>query len=139
MKLLLPRVLVLATALVAFNSLLAAPAKGPAPASISHGATVRLEEHAVPGKTTIFDFYSEFCPPCVAIAPALERLHASRPDIAVVKVDVNRPDVRGIDWKSPVVAQFGLNSIPHFKIYSPEGKLIAEGDAAKKMVRDWLK
>ncbi len=114
-------------------------AKGPKPIHISQGQPVNLPDYLVPGKTTIFDFYSEYCPPCRAIAPQLEKLHAARSDIAVVKVDINRPGVQGIDWKSPVARQFDLNSIPHFKIFGPDGKLKAEGDEAYELVTGWFK
>jgi thiol-disulfide isomerase/thioredoxin len=105
---------------------------------ISQGQEVNLADYLVPGKTTIVDFYSEFCPPCRAIAPRLEKLHTTRDDIAVVKVDINRPGVKGIDWKSPVARQYALNSIPHFKVFGPDGKLKAEGDAAYELVSGWL-
>jgi len=112
--------------------------KGPEPVHISQGQTVTLADYLVPGKITVFDFYSEFCPPCRAIGPRLVKLHQTRDDIAVVKVDINRPGVRGIDWQSPVARQFGLESIPHFKVYGPDGKLQAEGDPAYEMVAGWL-
>ncbi len=57
----------------------------------------------------------------------------------MVKVDINRPGVKGIDWQSPVARQFSLESIPHFKVYGPDGKLQAEGDSAYEMVLGWLK
>ena len=95
--------------------------KGAKPLHISQGQEVRLEDYLVPGKVTIFDFYSEFCPPCRALGPRLEQLHESRADIAVVKVDINRPDVRGIDWKSPVSLEFKLHSIPHLSVYDASG------------------
>ena len=113
--------------------------KGPKPAHISQGKEVTLADYLVPGKTTVFDFYSEYCPPCRAIAPRLENLHMTRADIVVVKVDINRPGVKGIDWKSPVARQYKLESIPHFKVYDPDGKLQAEGDAAYELVTSWLK
>lgn len=113
-------------------------AKGPEPLTVSHGEEIQLQDFAVAGKTTIFDFYSEFCPPCRAMAPLVKKLHEIRPDIAVVEVDINRPGVEGIDWKSPVAKEFQLDSIPHFKIYGPDGKLVAEGDPARAKVVDWL-
>jgi thiol-disulfide isomerase/thioredoxin len=113
--------------------------KGAKPAHISQGKEVTLADYLVPGKTTIFDFYSEYCPPCRAIAPRLEKLHMTRDDIVVVKVDINRPGVKGIDWKSPVARQYKLQSIPHFKVYDPDGKLKAEGDEAYELVTGWLK
>jgi thiol-disulfide isomerase/thioredoxin len=113
--------------------------KGAKPAHISQGQEVQLADYLVPGKTTVFDFYSEYCPPCRAIAPRLEELHMARADIVVVKVDINRPGVKGIDWKSPVARQYKLESIPHFKVYDPDGKLQAEGDEAYDLVTSWLK
>jgi len=112
--------------------------KNAEPAHISRGATVTLADYLVPGKTTIFDFYSEYCPPCRAISPRLVQLHQKRDDVAVVKVDINRPGVKGIDWQSPVARQFQLESVPHFKVYGPDGALKAEGDAAYEMVAGWL-
>ena len=112
--------------------------KGPSPAHISMGQEVTLADYLVPGKTTIVDFYSEYCPPCRAIAPKLVKLHETRDDIAVVKVDINRPDTKRIDWQSPVAKQYNLHSIPHFKIFGPDGKLQAEGDAAYELVSKWV-
>jgi thiol-disulfide isomerase/thioredoxin len=103
-----------------------AATKGAEPAHITQGQTIVLAEHLVPGKTTIVDFTSKYCPPCQVYNEPLAKLHASRSDIAVVKVDINRPDVRRIDWQSPVAAQFKLQSIPHFKVYGPDGNLVAE-------------
>lgn len=123
--------LLLAPALAAANH-----TKGAEPAHISLGEEVALTDYLVPGKTTIFDFTSKFCGPCQAYTEPLAQLHARRDDIAVVKVDINRPDVEGIDWKSPVARQFKLQSIPQFRVYGPDGKLVAEDhlvyDAARK-------
>lgn len=130
--------IVLAAVFAAAPLSLLAASKADKPAHVSFGQEVSLAELAVPGKTTVFDFTSQYCPPCRAIAPKLDKLHADRADIAVVKVDINRPDVKGIDWKSPVARQYDLQSIPHFKIYGPDGKLLAEGDQARKMVNAWI-
>lgn len=110
-------------------------AKAAKPAHISMGAEVKLADHLVAGKTVIFDFYSDYCPPCVAIAPELEKLHAKRADVVVVKVDINRPGIKGIDWKSPVAQQYNLRSIPHFKVYGPDGKLRAEDSTTSSAAR----
>lgn len=105
---------------------------------VGQGQPINLEDHLAEGKTTIVDFYSEYCGPCVRIAPQLEALATQRQDIRVLKVDINRPGIRGIDWQSPVAQQFGLRSIPHFNIFGPDKQLIAEGDAAWALVRQWL-
>ena len=114
--------LALATAALAADT----HTKGAEPAHISQGQTVNLADYVVPGKTTIFDFTSKYCGPCQAYNEPLLALHQQRADVAVVKVDINRPETRGIDWKSPVAQQYGMNSIPHFKVYGPDGKLVAE-------------
>jgi len=105
---------------------------------IGHGDKVDLADYIVKGKTTIVDFSSEFCGPCRQIGPKLEALAKGRDDIYVVKVDINRPGVQGIDWQSPVAKQYGLQSIPAFKVYGPDGKLQAEGDQAYGMVMGWV-
>jgi thioredoxin len=103
------------------------------------GQEIELKDHLVAGKMNIIDFYSEFCPPCKAVAPMLEQLAAKDPDVVVGKVDINRPDTRGIDWNSPVAQQYNLRSIPHFKIYDGEGKLVAEGQEAKDQLLELIK
>jgi thiol-disulfide isomerase/thioredoxin len=113
-------------------------AKSEKPQRIAFGQKIKIEDYLVPGKTTVVDFTSRFCPPCQSIAPHLDRLHEKRADIVVVAVDINRPNVKGIDWQSPVARQFDLNSIPHFRVYGPDGKLLAEGDKAQEMVVGWF-
>jgi thiol-disulfide isomerase/thioredoxin len=119
-----------------------AKAKPAKPLHISKGAPVKLTDYLFPGKTVVFDFYSQYCGPCVQVAPALERLHEARADVVVVKVDINRPGVRQIDWDSPVVKQYRIPSVPHFKVYGPDGKLKAEdapnGYRAREMVMAML-
>jgi thioredoxin 1 len=105
---------------------------------ISYGQEVNIAEYVVRGKTTIFDFYSDGCPPCRALAPRLERLAESREDIALVVVDINRPGRRGIDWQSPVARQYGLHSIPHLRVFDANGNEQARGDQAYRLVQGWL-
>jgi thiol-disulfide isomerase/thioredoxin len=116
----------------------AAATKGAAPAHVSMGQEVKLSDYAVPGKITVFDFTSKYCGPCQAYNEPLAKLHAQRADVAVVKVDINRPETKGIDWKSPVALQYGLRSIPHFKIIGPDGKLMAEDREARAMVNQFI-
>jgi thiol-disulfide isomerase/thioredoxin len=103
------------------------------------GRRIDLQALLVPQKTTIFDFYSEFCGPCRKISPRLERLDELNDDIAVVKIDINRKNVRGIDWNSPVARQFKLRSIPYFIIYDSSGQQSHEGSSAWRQVFEYLK
>lgn len=107
--------------------------------AISFGEQVDIRQHVVAGKVTIVDFWSKYCPPCEALRPLLEQLAVARAkDLVVVKVDINRPGHEGIDWQSPVARQYGLNSIPHIKIFGTNGQLAAEGDQARTLVMQWI-
>jgi thiol-disulfide isomerase/thioredoxin len=121
----------------------AEPVEAEKPASsnvqtVSHGEEVELADYLAKGKTTIFDFYSDGCGPCKAFAPRLEALAEKRDDIAVVVVDINRPGTSGIDWGSPVARKYKLESIPHLRVFGPDGKELARGDAAREMVEGWM-
>lgn len=118
--------------------MLAAPLSAADVPVIGNGEEVDITKHTAKDRVTIFDFYSEYCPPCRRISPLLDKLNQTWDGVQVVKVDINRPDVKGIDWRSPVARQYKLQSIPHFKIYSKEGKLVAEGKKARIMVSSWL-
>jgi thiol-disulfide isomerase/thioredoxin len=102
------------------------------------GETLDLKALVVEGKTTLIDFYSPFCPPCVQLAPILDQLAAKRPDLSIRKVNVNRPGVNNIDWRSPLAQQYEIRRLPYFMIFSPQGKLLAQGDAAIEQLKDWL-
>jgi len=102
------------------------------------GETLDIKPLLSQGRTTIFDFYSPYCQPCMKMAPILEKLAARMPEIAIVKLNINRPQVRGIDWRSPLSLQYRLKSVPHFMIFNPHGELVAEGPEAQGMVKDWL-
>jgi thiol-disulfide isomerase/thioredoxin len=103
------------------------------------GEMMQITEFIQGDQITIFDFYSEYCPPCRRIAPLLKQLDKKRKDIVVFKVDINRPNVRGIDWKSPLAQQYYLKSIPHFKIYNADGVLDMEGEPAYKQIERFLR
>ncbi len=98
------------------------------------GEKVDIKTLVHEGKTTIFDFYSDYCPPCRTISPLLKKLDEKRDDIVVVKIDINRKGVRGIDWAAPVVQQYGIRSIPHFIIYDASGSRTHEGRNAYQQV-----
>ena len=54
--------------------------------------------------TVLVDFFATWCGPCKMIAPILEEVANERPDIPVVKVDV--------DESGALAARFGIVSIP---------------------------
>ncbi len=91
--------------------------------TITHGDPVRLEDHVVAGKFTIFDYYSDWCVPCKLLEKRLERLLSERDDLALRKLDI-------VDWKSEATAQarseFGLTAIPYVRVYGPDGSFVGE-------------
>jgi thiol-disulfide isomerase/thioredoxin len=103
------------------------------------GETLEIKSLPVRGQITVVEFYSPFCPPCVRLAPMMEKLCQRRPEITVKKVNINRPEVQRIDWNSPLARQYRLRSVPYFAIFNPRGKLVAEGEAAMRQVGDWLR
>ena len=137
-KLLLP--LLCSLALAAPGFALSRHTKGEKPLSISQGQTVELADFLVTGKTTSIDFTSEYCPPCRAYAEPLLALHQRGTNLAVVKVDINRPEYHLIDWESPVARQFTLSEkgLPYFMIFGPDGKLMVEGPEARQQVDEWI-
>jgi thiol-disulfide isomerase/thioredoxin len=126
---------------ILLGALLSTPAllAGEAVNAANPGQPLDLKQQVRPGRTTIVDFYSKYCPPCMHISPLLEELGEKRPDLQIVKVDINRPGVTGIDWQSPLARQYDLKSIPHFKIYDSKGNVVDEGDPAYKKIMGWLR
>lgn len=104
------------------------------------GQTLELASLPVKGKTTVVDYYSQYCPPCMGLAPLMEQLAQKRSDLVIKKVDIQRPEVLGhIDWQSPLAKQLGLRSIPHFMIFDQKGELASQGQEAMKQLLDWLR
>ena len=114
--------------------------KGEKPLSISQGQKVELADFLVTGKTTIFDFTSEYSPPCRGYSEPLLRLHQRGTNLAVVKVDINRAEYHLVDWESPVARQYALadKGLPYFIIFGPDGKVMVEGPDARQQVNEWI-
>jgi len=113
-------------------------AKPEHPRVIGQGEPVDLVAERDPGRTTVFDFYSEYCGPCRRIAPYLVKLHEMREDVSVVKVDINRPGVRGIDFYSPTARQHGIMQVPTLMVMQPDGTMVAKGEPAWNLVVKWI-
>jgi thiol-disulfide isomerase/thioredoxin len=102
------------------------------------GESLDINSLVVKGKTTVIDFYSAFCPPCVRLAPLMAKLAKKRPDLAIKKVDINRKGVNGIDWRSPLAQQYQIRQVPFFMIFNPQGQPVAQGREATETVGGWL-
>ncbi|MBT9585856.1 thioredoxin family protein [bacterium] len=101
------------------------------------GERLEIESALAPGKITVCEFFSDQCPPCREMASALKKLAGLRPDLAIRKFNLDRPQHNGIDFESPLAVQFQIDTVPCFRIYDEHGKLTARGSEAKDQVRNW--
>ena len=106
----------------------APPAAAPASRdeqTISNGEEVDILQHLAEGKVTIVNFTnSSWCDACITLKPILEKA-ASNPKVALRKINIET-------WEEPVVAQYGIDSIPYWVVFDPAGKLVASSEANNK-------
>jgi thioredoxin-like negative regulator of GroEL len=74
----------------------------------------------------------------VKLAPLMAKLAKKRSDLAIIKVNINRPGVNGIDWRSPLAQQYQIRQVPYFMIFNPQGQPLAQGRGATEKVGGWL-
>lgn len=79
------------------------------------GESVLLEDHAVSGGVTVFDFYADWCGPCKALAPELEAYVQRTSGVFLRKINIK-------NWDSPVARDYGIRSIPSLRIYDQRGR-----------------
>jgi thiol-disulfide isomerase/thioredoxin len=84
---------------------------------ISHGEQVDINQHLAFGNVTVVDFYADWCGPCRRLSPGLEQLARNDPQIALRKIDIG-------NWKTAIVQQFNVRSIPQVNVYDRSGRLV---------------
>jgi thioredoxin 1 len=84
---------------------------------ISHGAQVDINQHLALGNVTVVEFYADWCGPCRRLSPSLEQMATSDPEVALRKIDI-------VNWRTAVVQQFNIHSIPQVNIYNRSGQLV---------------
>jgi thiol-disulfide isomerase/thioredoxin len=95
----------------------AAAHRGQSVEVISHGAQVDINQHLAFGNVTVVDFYAEWCGSCRQLSPSLEQMVRSDPDIVLRKIDI-------VNWRTAVVQQFNIHSIPQVNVYDRAGRLV---------------
>ena len=84
---------------------------------ITHGAQVDITKHLALGNVTVVDFYADWCGPCRQVSPRLEQMAKTDPEIVLRKIDI-------VDWKTAVVRQYNVHSIPQINVYNRGGHFV---------------
>ena len=61
-------------------------------------------DNEIKNGTILVDFYADWCGPCKMVSPIVDEIANERPDITVIKVNV--------DEHSSLASQYGVFSIP---------------------------
>jgi len=78
---------------------------------------VDITKHLALGNVTVVDFYADWCPACRYLSPSLEQMARTDPEIALRKIDI-------VDWKTAVIRQYNIHSIPQVNVYNRRGQLV---------------
>jgi thioredoxin 1 len=97
------------------------------------GERIRIGDYIRSDQIVVVDFFSEYCGPCRRFAPALEALDRASRNVTVIKFDINRRGVQGIDGRSPLAQQYGIDAVPYIMIFD-EGRLISKGKNARTVL-----
>jgi thioredoxin 1 len=97
---------------------------------IMHVETKEFDEVIKEG-IVLVDFYANWCGPCKMLAPILEEFSKSRPDIKIVKVDV--------DAQTDLSNMFNIMSIPTLILFKDQRILSTkQGFMSMDMLTEWI-
>jgi copper chaperone CopZ len=86
---------------------------------------VPIEEKglAAAGKTTLIDYYADWCGPCKTLELRLERYMTVHSEIALRRVDIGKWD----NAAAREITRQGAASLPYVRVYDASGKLVGHG------------
>jgi len=98
----------------------------------NHGAAVGpLERLRAPDRTTIFDFYADWCIACRPMDAHVRDFLRTHRGVAVRKLNLAR-------WDSPLARELGpgLTALPHLVVFTPDGRRHEfDGDTWEQVAR----
>ncbi len=83
---------------------------------MKHVNTAEFDALVAEGKTVLVDFFANWCGPCKMLAPVLEEVAPSYPEVEFVKVDT--------DENEDLARRFKISAIPALFIIK-DGKQVA--------------
>jgi hypothetical protein len=102
------------------------------------GEPFEVKQYLERDTVNVVVFWSRHSPSCEKLDLALKRLHRGRDDLAVSLVDVDRKDSAEIDWRSPLVRQYNLRTLPYVYILDGQGAILSQGQEARKEILKML-
>ncbi|MBU0633867.1 MAG: thioredoxin family protein [Candidatus Omnitrophica bacterium] len=96
------------------------------------GRHIDLSDVIILGKITIVDFYADWCGPCRRISPYLEQLANSDTDVFLRKIDI-------VNWKTPLVQQYNIRSVPNIRVFDRRGNMVGSPTASFQEVQGYIK
>lgn len=88
---------------------------------IATGNFVALEPYVEEGKITVFDFYADWCPPCIKLDETLVDMKRTYGDrLVIYKLDL-------VDWDSNLAEAFGIKDLPYMIVYGTDKQVLHDG------------
>ena len=85
----------------------------------------------VKGKVTIVDFYADWCGPCKRMSPELEKMANADKEVYLRKIDI-------VNWRTPVVEQYGIRSVPNIRVFNREGTMIGSPTSDVGTIKSYI-